>query len=62
MPPFRRLISTACDSHAPFERTATKSTAKRPIMPSRESRSPTFRASRPIAVAYAGSAGRRQPT
>src|SRR6266699_1004867 len=45
VPPFLKLISMAYGSHLPFERTTTKSRAKRPITPSLASRLPTFAAS-----------------
>ena len=52
VPPLRRLSSIAYGSQLPSALlTATKSIAKRPITPSDASRSPTFTASRVIAVA-----------
>ena len=61
VPPQRRLISIAYGCHSPFCRTATKSTALRPITPSRARRRPILSASAAMRGAYSGSAGKRQP-
>ena len=61
VPPQRRLISIAYGCQPSSCRTATKSTAQRPMTPSRASRRPTLSASIAIRGAYSWSAGNRQP-